>query len=138
MKKKLIFALAILPFLSSCSSSDEPEKEYTGPWAIIYEERYFKIHNESDAFKDWFTSHQDVFLSASLFDDWGKWEFTYKEDYPVWDDYTTYYRGHITWQEIFEKASKEQLETLVAEFEAFTIPKTENGEYDTFTATIHP
>lgn len=47
-------ALFMMLILSACSSDDEPEPEYTGPWQIEYAEYYRGLHTSDPTFKVWF------------------------------------------------------------------------------------
>ena len=59
-------AFIIVLILSACSSDDEPEPEYTGPWEIVYDESYYGLHNDSQDFREWFINHSQYLEAAQL------------------------------------------------------------------------
>lgn len=81
--------------LSACSSNDEPEAPYSGPWEIHYFESYVGIHNNSNEFEDWFNNHTQYFVEAR-FSNYSGSEKMYYTDYIELDDYKNYY-GEIYW-----------------------------------------
>lgn len=130
MKNYLLIAIGFLfLFISSCSS-DEPETPYTGPWEIFYEESYVGLHNNSPEFVDWFNAHTDCFVQAYFSNPNSNMWY---DDYILLDDYKNLC-GDICWHEIVQKATEEEIQTKVKEFESFTIIEDYNTKSDLFQA----
>ncbi len=126
-------------FISSCSSDDEPESEYTGPWQIEYMEIYCGWNTQDPNFKNWFDAHLQDFEYAEFQNSSGLKRATYSKengDYIEWQDYKTWYQGGIVWYEIIENATESEIQDMVAEFESFSSYKDENHKYlkDEFTS----
>lgn len=139
MKKfGLILYLSCL-LLSSCDSHDEePELIYKGPWRVIFYEEFVQIHNNSDEFKIWFDNHADYLSAAKFLTNNVEylWEYPSKED--VEECYSVSYCGYIEWYMEIPVADEEDLQSMMAEFEAFTVIENENNKYDKFISAYFP
>lgn len=116
-------ALFMVLILSACSSDDEPEPEYTGPWQIVYDEAFYGWTTKDPTFKTWFDAHQQDFEAAEFRDASGETRIIYSKDngdWIEWQDYKTWYQGNIIWYETVEKATESEIKAKVAEFESFT------------------
>lgn len=134
MDKRLLkfSALFIVLILSACSSDDEPEAEYTGPWQIIYDELYYGWTTRDSNFKDWFEAHLQDFECAEFRNASGENSAIYSKDngdWIEWQDYKIWYQGNIIWYETIEKATESEIKDKVAEFESFTSYKDEDHSY---------
>lgn len=67
-------------FISSCSSDDEPESEYTGPWQIEYMEIYCGWNTQDPNFKNWFDAHLQDFEYAEFQNSSGLKRATYSKE----------------------------------------------------------
>ena len=118
--------------LSACSTNDEPEPEYTGPWQIVYDEQYCGWSTKDPGFKKWFDVHLQDFEAAEFWDFSGEQRVIYTKengDWIEWQDYKTWYQGRILWYETVEKATEDEIKAKIAEFESFTSYKDENNTH---------
>jgi hypothetical protein len=131
-----ISALIIVLILSACSSDDELEPEYTGPWKIEYAEYYRGLHTSDPAFKVWFQNHVNNFDNAS-FRNYSQTKETFYSreagDWIEWSDYTTWYEGAIEWSEIVESASESEIKMMIDRYKSFTV-EDDQGRVDYFDA----
>lgn len=128
----LLMGIICLAF-TACGSDDEPEEPYTGPWEIYYGESYCGIHNNCDGFNTWLSNHKDCLLRAKFYTPNGNSvEYT---EYVTEEDYTEFYSGEIEWSEIVDKASEEEIKSMVDRFTSFTIEDSKNRKYDRFEAS---
>lgn len=119
--------------LPACSSNDEPDAPYTGPWAIGYYEEYSYMHNNSPEFVEWFNAHLECFVACKFIK--GNAIYTF-DDYVELDDYNNYPQGYIEWIEIVENATEEEIKAKVEHFKGFTIKDPKSTlEYDIFDAS---
>ena len=121
-------ALFIVLILSACSSDDEPEPEYTGPWEVVYDEQYIGWHTKAPNFKNWFQKHLQDFEDAEFRDASGSSGVIYTKengDWIEWQDYSKWYSGRIIWAEIVQYASENEIKAKVDEFESFSSYKSE-------------
>ncbi len=118
--------------LSACSSNDEPDAPYTGPWEIHYFESYVGLHNNSKEFEHWFNSHTQYFVEARFSNYTGTTQMQYT-DYIELDDYKNYF-GEIYWLEIVPKATEDEIKQKIADFESFTVIEDLNTKSDIFQA----
>ena len=125
-------ALFTVLILSACSSDDEPEPEYTGPWRIVYDEQYYGWSTKDPDFKKWFDAHQQDFEAAEFRNASGENRVIYEKengDWIEWQDYKIWYQGRILWYETVEKATEYEIKAKVSEFESFTSYKDEDHSY---------
>ncbi|WP_295729742.1 hypothetical protein [uncultured Muribaculum sp.] len=122
--------------LTACSSDDEPQAEYTGPWVVIYYESYHGMHNNSEEFMVWFQNHIGDF-DAAIFEKSNGESWILQASNDDWielNDYGNWYNGEIQWIETIDKASEEDIKTKAAEFESFSITDEISRHYDSFKA----
>lgn len=127
----LIVGIFCLLF-SSCGS-DEPKTPYTGPWEIYYEESYWGLHNNSDAFNTWLANHKNCLLAAKFSHLNGN--SVQYSDYVTEEDYSEFYSGDIAWLEIVDHATEDEIKKLTEDFISFSIEKEANRTYDRFFST---
>jgi len=126
-------ALFVVLILSACSSDDEPEPEYTGPWEIVYDESYYGLHNDSQDFREWFINHSQYLEAAQLQKlNGATWTITDK-DFRL-SDYDEWYSGRIRWYQIVDNSSEQDIIDLVETFNSFTIEDRKNNTHDSFKA----
>lgn len=129
-------ALLMVLILSACSSDDEPEPEYTGPWQIEYAEYYRGLHTSDPTFKVWFQNHINNFENAE-FTNYSQTKKTFYSredgDWIEWEDYSTWYEGAIEWSEIVENASESEIKAMTDKFKSFTV-EDDQGRGDYFEA----
>lgn len=129
-------ALLMASIFSACSSDDEPEPEYTGPWKIEYAENFRGLHTSNPDFKIWFQNHTNDFETADFVNYSHTQYVNYTKeggDWIEWADYSKWYEGLIDWSEVVEYASEEEIKGMVDAFQSFSV-EDEKGGYDTFYA----
>lgn len=134
MDKRLhkLSALFMVLILSACSSDNEPEPEYTGPWQIVYNEQYYGWTTKDPNFKKWFDAHHQDFDVAEFRNASEEYRVVYSKengDWIEWQDYKKWYQGNIIWYETVEKATESEIKAKVTEFESFTSYKDENNSH---------
>lgn len=134
MKKSLRIIIGLICLtIFGCSSEDEPEAPYTGPWVVGYYEEYSYTHNNSSEFVDWFKDHLECFVGCKFIKGNAQYEFY---DYIELDDYDNYPIGYIEWIEIIDKATEDEVKNKVNQFRSFTIKDSQSQiHYDIFEAS---
>lgn len=122
--------------LTSCSSQeDEPDMSYKGPWHIMFVERFAYIHNDSEELNNWFYNHTN---------NWSEAQFVAigKDSKPtmilnataqIIEHYTERLYGYIRWEMYIQTLPEDDLKSMIAEFESFTIIESET-RFDKFSA----
>lgn len=119
--------------LPACSSNDEPDAPYTGPWEVYYGETFWGIHNNCKDFNEWLANHKDCLVAAKFdYPNGNSVEYT---EYVTEEDYKEFYSGEIEWCEMVDKASEEEIKSMVDKFTSFTIENSKNRIYDRFYAS---
>lgn len=125
--------ISIIAILSSCESHDEPEQPYTGPWEIIIYEHFYGVYNGSTEYMDWFNEHQQYIEGAKFIRKSQTWYILGND--VLYSDYKDYYEGFISWYQIVDKVSEQDLILEMERIEQFSTSEDKNGRFDTFTAT---
>lgn len=133
MKSLHWFIGGILCLIASACGSDEPEKPYTGPWEIYYEESYWGLHNNSNEFNTWLAMHKEGLLAAKFSHLNGN-SVLYSE-YVTEEDYSEFYSGDIAWCEVVDCATEDEIKQMTEDFIAFTIENKVNRTFDRFFAS---
>lgn len=138
MKKAIILIGILCALLSACTSQDEPEVEYTGPWEIDYAEYYVGWHTNNPSFKTWFQQHTNNFESAEFSNYSQTQKVQYNKeagDWIEWDDYSKWFAGIIEWSEVIDNATEGEIKDLIDTFQSFSSNDGKaNGKYDDFHA----
>lgn len=139
MKQILAITSLFLTLLfTSCSSKDEPEPVYNGPWVIEYYESFYMMHTDNPDFQTWFNNHTKDFSAGRIiwfngtehrFD-----ALAPDETYETFKECYEKKSGELVWYEIIEKASEEDMQAKKTEFEKFTVKDDVNRHYDIFQA----
>lgn len=126
--------------LSACSSNDEPEPEYTGPWIIGYYEDFYKMHTTNPEFPLWFNTHTDCFELGEIELYNGSTErFTKLESNETYDTFKEVYNnksGRFVWLEIVQHATESEMQKKKADFERFSMEYKHIRQSDKFEANF--
>ena len=127
--------------LTSCSSQeDEPDMSYKGPWRIMFDERVAYIHNDSEDLNKWINKYAIKLWDAQYYvigEDSSKDKIISGSNTQVIKHYSERFYGYIIWYMDIPTLAEDDLKSMVAEFESFTIMESET-KFDKFTASYWP
>lgn len=133
-------AFLMIFFLSACSTDDEPEPEYTGPWSIAYYEEFYMMHTNNSDFPSWFNTHTEDFVEGRIERYNGAMDIFYKlapnETYDTFKECYEKKSGQLMWIEIVEHATEAEMQKMKDDFEKFSTEYKPNKYYDLFEANF--